>query len=45
MDFLERLNLVANFKTVPILEAHTTFRAFTHLCHVFFDVLEGVESA
>ena len=41
--FLERLDLVANFERVPILEAHSTFGALAHLRDILFDVFERVE--
>lgn len=38
-DFLVALDVVANGKVGPAIEADTTFRVFAHLCYVLLDVL------
>jgi hypothetical protein len=43
--FLERLDLIAHFKCVPVLKAHSAFRAFAHFRDILLDVLERVERA
>lgn len=37
--FLVALDVVANGKVGPAIEADTTFRVFAHLRHVLLDVL------
>lgn len=38
-DFLIALDMVANGKVGPAIEADTTFRVFAHLRYVLLDVL------
>jgi hypothetical protein len=35
------LHHIADLEAIPILEPHSTLRAFTHLLHVSLDVLQG----